>query len=109
MKCYIAGPMRGIEDFNFPMFFVTEQALAFCGYEVFNPARADVETGFNNKSVDGVLSAEFDVKAVVRRDIEGLLECDAIYLLPGWSKSLGAKAEHAVAVWLGLNIMGAAE
>jgi len=34
-----------------------------------------------------------------------LMLCTHIYMLRGWERSKGARAEHAVAVWIGLEIM----
>ena len=34
-----------------------------------------------------------------------LLDCDAIYLLPGWSRSRGATVEHAVTVACGIPVL----
>jgi hypothetical protein len=34
-----------------------------------------------------------------------LIDSDAIYMLRGWEQSKGARAEHAVAVWIGLEII----
>lgn len=31
------------------------------------------------------------------RDIEGLLECDAVYFAPGWTESKGCNLEYAAA------------
>lgn len=36
------------------------------------------------------------------RDIEALLECEAIYLCPGWQESKGCRAEAAVAEIYGI-------
>lgn len=38
------------------------------------------------------------------RDIEALLECDAIYLAPGWPNSKGCMAEYEVARIYGKEI-----
>ena len=40
-KIYIAGPMRGYENFNFPAFDAAAQLYRAIGYEVFNPADKD--------------------------------------------------------------------
>lgn len=38
------------------------------------------------------------------RDIEALLECDAVYLAPGWHNSKGCTAEYEVARIYGKEI-----
>lgn len=39
------------------------------------------------------------------KDIEALLECDAIYMCPGWEESKGCMAEHAIAKIYGKEIL----
>ena len=40
------------------------------------------------------------------KDIEVLLECDAIYMCPGWVHSKGCNAEYQIAKIYGLEIIG---
>ena len=46
-----------------------------------------------------------DLKDVIRRDVEAVIGCDAVYMLNGWETSKGARAERAIALWLGLIVM----
>ena len=41
MKVYIAGPMSGIPEWNFPAFYQVEEALLALGLETVNPAALD--------------------------------------------------------------------
>lgn len=101
MKIYIAGPMTGYPEFNRHAFQEIADKFQQQGFEVFNPAVEQEQiplegtTGFEKMP---------DLKAIIRKDVEGILGCDEIYMLQGWEKSTGAKAEHAVAMWLGINI-----
>jgi len=111
-RVYIAGPMKGIPLFNFPAFddaenFLDEQV----GVVSVSPAQIDRDNGFDPI----YLPADYDwnvipVQAgtreeIMRRDINALLACDAIYMLPGWENSAGAKAELHLARWAGLEIL----
>ena len=109
-KCiYICGPMRKIPLYNFPAFHEAEETLTRFGWEVLNPAKIDNQHDGVDPNVlpddhdwNGV-PVEMDLKAIIKRDVEALLECDAIYMLPGWKNSQSAVAEVAVADWLGLE------
>lgn len=47
---------------------------------------------------------EQNFQEAMRRDYEALLECDAIFLMPGWEESTGANLELDFAQKLGLDI-----
>ena len=103
MKIYIAGPMRGYPLLNFPAFFRAAQDWHDRGWDVFNPAAHDVEIdGF-----DPAKDVERPQRHYARRDVAAILnECDAMFLLRGWSQSEGgALAEAALAKWIGLEIV----
>lgn len=109
-KIYIAGPMRGKKWFNFPDFDWAKECLTRAGWEVISPADLDREIGFDVNSLppdtdwSDVTKLGFDLKAAVQRDVAAILDCDAIFMLHGWSESRGAKAEKAIAEWLGLMV-----
>lgn len=96
MRIYIAGPMRGYPDHNFPAFYDIENWLRAKGYETLNPARADDETGLPVGSI-GVAEA-------LTRDAAMVASADAIYLLHGWEYSEGALVEWQLAKALHLQI-----
>lgn len=95
--------MTGYPEYNFPAFFAAEEKLREQGFEVVNPARLDTEAGYDPTHPDFVMDKEFLVGAA-KRDLLGVIECDAIAMLPEWEKSKGANAELAVAKWLGKKI-----
>lgn len=101
-KIYIAGPMSGIPEFNFPLFNSRAYRLRREGWTVFNPAEKESENLSEESLVDGdpVLAAEggFNFRDVYTWDVSKVIEADAIYMLPGWENSPGARGEHAVAV-----------
>jgi len=100
---YIAGPMSGIPEFNFPAFFAAEEKLRNEGWVVFNPAAKDEEYDLDPTAVKTgdaklVIEKGFDFRAAYLWDVTKIIEGDGIYMLKGWQYSPGACGEHAVAV-----------
>lgn len=93
---YIAGPMRGYPRFNFDAFYEAEAMLQKGGYEVLNPARMDADIGFNP---DTDVPDKAFLDEAMRRDFEAVMKSDGVVMLPGWEKSVGAKAEMGLARW----------
>lgn len=91
MRIYLAGPMTGLPDFNFPAFNTEAERLRSEGCTVLNPADHGV--------IDG-----YDWRDYMRLDIAQLVTCDAIHLLRGWEKSKGATLELYIATQLGLLV-----
>lgn len=101
MKIYIAGPMTGYPEFNFPAFHTAEYTLSKQGWTVFNPAKKDAEkdlAGFATGDAKEAIAKGFDFREAFLWDVARVIESDAIYMLRGWHGSPGAFAEHAVAV-----------
>jgi len=103
-KLYIAGPMRNVPYLGFHKFITAKDWLIIEGYEVCSPVDLDIAAGFNALDMPedsdwSVIPAELDLKEIMKRDIAALLECDGVYMLSGWSTSVGARAEHAVSIW----------
>lgn len=104
MKIYIAGPMRGYANFNFQSFYDAEEWLTSKGYEVFNPARVDVEfhgadIHTSNATGDELQAAQQGLtgREALTRDAAMIAQSDALYMLVGWENSAGAQAEWALA------------
>jgi len=95
MTVYIAGPMSGLPDFNYPAFNAKAAELRDQGYEVRNPAESD--GGSSGKPWEFYM----------RHALLMLLECDEIHFLPGWSESRGASVENFVARVLKMRVSGA--
>ena len=100
---YLAGPMSGYPEFNFPAFYEAEQRLSLAGYVVFNPANKESERELDKKALetgDAQLAAEkgFNFRECYLWDVSKVIEADGIYMLTGWEQSPGARGEHAVAV-----------
>ena len=114
MRIYLAGPMRGIAEFNFPAFFSAAQELRSLGHYVFNPASrdnerhgTDISAGNHTGSEDQLISEHgFSLRDALYEDLSFIcLQAEAIALLPGWENSNGATAELAVARALKLEVL----
>jgi hypothetical protein len=109
---YIAGPMRGIAWFNYPLFDRVAKELRDAGNEVISPADEDRRhDGFDpyaNPSHANPDACTFpksmDFAKTVRRCLDAVLRCDEIVLLPGWENSNGAVAELTLAMWLNKRV-----
>ena len=114
-RYYVAGPMRGIAEFNFPAFDAATIKLRAAGYEVFSPAERDRDKNFNPIGMSGKQETVEEFSAI-GFDLRDALACDCeficrtathIFMLPGWARSTGATAERALAISLGIVIEGA--
>jgi hypothetical protein len=90
-RIYIAGPMTGYPELNFPFFNTAAKRLREQGHDAVNPAEI-------------VTDQSADWQTCMRADIAQLVTCDAILLLPGWETSKGATLEHSIAKALGFVI-----
>ena len=89
---YIAGPMTGYPELNFPAF---HQAAKIWrrrnGWGAVNPAEINPD-----------VSADWT--ECMLEDIKQLSKCDVIYMLKGWEHSYGAQIEYLVAKKLGIKV-----
>lgn len=111
MKIYLAGPMRGYKDFNFPAFMTASKYLRAHGHEVFNPAEKDLERDgpeISQSETGDIRDAEakgFDRRVAIMDDLTFIIQkAEGLVLLPGWQASKGVAAEIATAVFLELPI-----
>ena len=90
-KVYIAGPMSGLPDYNYPAFNAEAARLRALGYEVFNPAenpKPEPETW----------------QGYMRMAIAQLIQVDRVALLPNWDLSRGARVERDLAMNLDIDV-----
>ncbi len=103
MKIYIAGPMSGIAQFNYPAFEQAAATVRGLGYDAHSPAEMDspevralalasttgnlAELGPSGETWGDMLAA--DVKLIADK-LGGVL------LLDGWAQSRGARLEAFV-------------
>jgi len=99
-KVYIAGPMRGYKEYNFPAFDEASKRFRKAGWFVYSPAELDRAQGiheYTKKLPNGFL------RDAMKRDTAAICECDAIALLPGWEHSEGTHVELTLAGLLELD------
>lgn len=87
-RIYIAGPMTGLPEYNFPAFHAAAAKWRAAGWEVFNPAEE-----FNGDTA-------LPYRAYVEHDLAALRSCHAIAMLDGWDapNARGSVWEREVAV-----------
>lgn len=107
---YIAGPMRGFDDYNYPAFDRQAKVLEDQGWNVINPADLDRN---DDKPINGPMQFDPDnnyedheyMRQALKRDMVAICdECTAMYMMSKWETSKGAKAEWHLAKALGLDI-----
>jgi len=94
-RIYIAGPMTGHPEHNFPAFHAAARRLQEAGWEAVNPA-----DNFGGRT-------DLPRSSYLRADLVLLPLCDAIALLAGWWHSQGAQLEYLLARELGMLILDA--
>lgn len=105
-RVYIAGPMSGLPDLNFPAFHAAAAEYRKRGAFVINPAEMNGDIHAEIAKSAKMTAEQYHAHWVkcMKKDINALLTCDAIVMLDGWQKSRGAKLEHHIARNLGLTI-----
>ncbi|MCE8042483.1 DUF4406 domain-containing protein [Halomonas daqingensis] len=95
-RIYISGPMTGLPGLNFSAFHMAARQLRALGYEVVNPAEKQSE------------AEDLSWEEYLKQDLQQMLTCDTLALLPGWQSSKGAHLELHVAHRVGMNIVDVA-
>lgn len=93
-RAYVAGPMTGIADFNYPAFNAVADQLRAQGYEVENLT--------DHSIVEGAQWADY-----MAYDLTRLGLCGVITVLPDWENSKGARLEVLIAECLGIKVVNA--
>lgn len=90
-KVYIAGPITGVEGYE-RRFNEAAERIKRLGLEPVNPIGPGL--------IDGA-----DYKYYIDRGLKMLMESDVVLLLPGWTKSKGARLEEMYARICGLPVI----
>lgn len=91
-KIYIAGPMTGLPECNYPAFHQAAAQLRALGHEVLNPAENPVP-------------ACGTWQGYMRMALTQLVQCECIVLLSGWADSRGALIERKLAQVLQMDVI----
>lgn len=99
MKVYLSGAITSLTESEYKKAFLTyEKELKQQGHFVVNPVTV-------GEVLKTKLKKEPSYEEYMKTDLKELLDCDAIFLIPGWQKSKGAKFEKEVATMAGLKII----
>lgn len=93
---YIAGPMTGLPEFNYPAFNAAARDLRGRGYVALNPT---LDRKSPAEDPPGMTWVDYMRAALVM-----VTKADGIALLPGWEQSRGARLEVDVARALGMQV-----
>lgn len=93
---YVAGPMTGLPEYNYPAFDAAEKALASAGYLVLNPTHSE--------RYNPTPGTPQSWRWYMRHAISMVLSVDGVALLDGWENSRGAQLEVTIARALDLDI-----
>jgi hypothetical protein len=101
-RVYVAGPMSGYDEYNFPAFREACESLRSLGLDVVSPHELD-----NDEPVPGVVPGDDTYNSMLARDVQTVADesIDAVVVLPGWELSRGALIETNVAHALGKPIV----
>ena len=97
--CYLAGPMRGLPEFNFPEFHKQAAWLRANGWDVFSPAERDEADPVLNG--DWAIGKQHGLAYFMQFDLAAVCQTSAVVLMTGWEASQGARLEAVTAVEIG--------
>ena len=96
MRVYISGPISGVENPEVAFAEAEKIIEAEPGFEAINPIGIGI-------FLEAELGRKPTWQEYMRADIKAMLSCDAVYMLPGWMDSKGARIEAFIAKELGFK------
>jgi len=93
MRVYLSGKITGLPDLQVRAQFArSAERLQKAGFETVNPMELDH-------------THDQFWESYMRVDLQSMLTCDAIYMMPGWEHSRGAKLEYELAKELNFHFI----
>jgi nucleoside 2-deoxyribosyltransferase len=115
MRVYISGKIGedGLTDATLEKFSKAEAMLKARGFETFNPTNGRHQQ-IVNAAYGRLVANDWNTRMshyefMLMKDLRQLVVCDAIYMLPDFLDSKGAKAEYAFAIATGKQVYYADE
>lgn len=109
LKIYVSGPISGMSNGNASAFLIAKSLVQSWGHEAIVPheiephAHAGPCPPSYSRDVTGE-GGHTSTACFIRSDLAMLLRCDAVFMLRGWERSVGARLEFDVAAVSGLKI-----
>lgn len=102
---YLAGPMTGYPQFNYPLFDAAARILRDAGFNIQSPAEMDEDDvreaalASPDGQLHGGMINDHTWGDFLSRDVKMIAdECSGVVLLPKWYTSKGARLEVFVAM-----------
>lgn len=92
-KLYLAGPMTGLPELNYPTFYRVARMMRAAGFTVTNPAENVLPRGA------GAVWSDY-----MRRSVVQVAHAQGLAVLTGWKQSRGARLEVHLAKELGVPV-----
>lgn len=92
--------MRGFKDYNFPAFHEGAALLREAGWKVESPAERDEQDethAAEMEKLEDFSQGIYTLAQYMEHDLAMVCRSDAVFVLPGWEKSQGARLEAHVA------------
>lgn len=105
MRLYVAGPMSGYPEHNFPAFRKAARLLRDMGHEVTSPVEMDEASGFDASTAPNVEAGSAEWAKFLARDVIVIAgDVEGVVVIDGWEQSRGAALEVHVARELGKHV-----
>ncbi|MCR4957855.1 MAG: DUF4406 domain-containing protein [Prevotella sp.] len=115
MRVYICGKIgeEGLSDATLEKFNKAEAMLKARGFDTFNPTNGRhqqiVNAAYGRKVAENWDIRMSHYEYMLMKDLQKLVCCEAIYMLPDFIDSPGARAEYAFAIATGKQVYYADE